>query len=183
VNAEPAAFLHQPLKSRRRVSSHLVVAGQEVLELVDQQQDPRQRLASGAVFTELLGPGALEQAAAPLHFGQQCPEDGQSEFAIRFEGDGTGMGQGSVRGEPDAVLEVEEVQLELARRVTARQPRNEDVEQVRLAHASHSADEAMGLVTAEVDRNPIALGIDPKRDLQASHARTRPIERRQDRRC
>ena len=114
----------RPWRTRRSSSSAascaiLVLLDEVLLELVDDQQRARHRLVGRGVAPvagEVLHANQIAEAvAAALQLLVEALQHAEAELAIALDGDGAGVRQarGGVRLELDALLEVDEIQLDL----------------------------------------------------------------------
>ena len=145
VDAEGSALADEPVEQERGVLGELVVLDEELLELVDQEQDPREVLVGPgrAVAGDVLrGDGAVHLAAT-LQLDVEPLEDAQAELALALDGDDPGVGQlvDGVGLELDALLEVDQVELDLLRAVPEGDVGDQGVEQRRLTGAGLAGDQ------------------------------------------
>ena len=117
----------RPCRTRRSSSSagvlrQLVVLAEELLELVDDQQRPRHRQLRPALAVggQVLHARLAEQLAAAGQLRVEPLQHAQAELAVAFDRDRPGVGQvvRRVRLELDALLEVDQVKLDLVRAST-----------------------------------------------------------------
>ena len=156
--AERPALPHEPIQQQPRPLGQPIVLGEQLLELVDEQQRARHGLAGirPAVARQVLHLGGPEQLAAPVHHAVQPLQHAQSELAVRLDGDRPRVGQ-VVRGvglELHALLEVDQVELDLVGAVPQRQVGDEHVQQRGLARAGLPGDEHV-LRHAAAEREPL----------------------------
>ena len=145
VDAERAALADEAVEQQRRVLGELVVGDEQLLELVDDQQRARQRrVGHGAAEAgDVLHAVLAEQLAAAAQLLVEPLEHADAELALAFDGDHAGVRQlaGGVGLELDALLEVDEVELDLIGAVVQRGIGDERVQQRRFAGARFAGDE------------------------------------------
>ena len=96
VHAERPALPHQAVEQQRRLLGDLVVLDEELLELVDDQQDARQRLRrllGLRIAVQVLHARLAEAFAADLQLGVQPLQHAQAELALALDGDDAGVRQ------------------------------------------------------------------------------------------
>ena len=139
VHAEGTALPHQAVEQQRDFLRDLVVFDEELLELVDDEQDPRHRyLGPGlAIAVQVLTAELAVDLAALLELDVQPLEHAQAELALALDGDHPRMRQlhRRVDLEFDAFLEVDQVELELVGAVAQRSVGDQRVQHRRLARA------------------------------------------------
>ncbi len=151
VDAEGAALAHQPVEQHAGVVREPVVLREKDLELIDDQQRARQhRLCYLAVSGQILHAGGAEQLAAARQFRVDALQHADAELAIALDRDRAGVRQRlrDIHLEFDALLEVDEVELDFVRAVPQGQVRNDDVQQVRLARTGFAGDQGVLSQTA-----------------------------------
>ena len=125
VDAERAALPHEAVEQQRRVLGQLVVGDEQLLELVDDQQRARHRhVGHGAAEAgDVLHAVLAEQLAAAAQLLVEPLEHADAELALALDGDHPGVRQpaGGVGFELDALLEVDEVELDLVGAVVQRE--------------------------------------------------------------
>ncbi len=118
VDAERAALAHDAVEEKRRSLGDGIVLDEKLLELVDDQQRAREFLgaARALVAGHVLDAQLAEEIAAPAQFLVHALEHAQGEFAVALDGDDARVRQPllGVAFEFDALLEVDEVELDLA---------------------------------------------------------------------
>ena len=180
----PAASRHV-LQQLGRLRGHLVALAEQVLELVDHRDDPRP-VAGRVLGAQLLQLGDLVllggvRAAAHLvgEERQQC----HAELAVGVDvhADQPGVRQPArvlaarrELRERHAFLEVQQVQLQLVRRVPRGEAAEHGVEEVRLAGAARPADQRVRRGVAELHVHRLAVVEADRRD----HARRRVLRPR-----
>ena len=106
-----------------------------------------------AIFRDGVDAGLAEQVAAFLEHAIEPLQHAQAEFAFALDGNGTGVWQAvlGIRFEFNALLEVDQVQLDFIRRIVHRQVRDQRVQQRRLARAGLAGDKrVLGRALAQV---------------------------------
>ena len=174
VDAEGAALPHEPVQDQRRVLPDLVILDKELLELIDHQQCPRHRLPviSFEVARQILHAELAEDLASVLELVVQTLKHAETELAIALDGDGAGVGQAvhGIRLEFHALLEVDQVELDLVRTVPERKVGDEHVQQRGLSGAGLARDQRM------------LVGALPQRQVLKSRG-AGPPQRHPDHRC
>ena len=150
-----------PVQQQRRRLRDLVVLDEELLELVNDQQRPRDRLGAAGplVAGEVLHAELAEQVAAALQFVVHALQHAQAELPVALDGDHPRVRQpvGGVALELDALLEVHQVELHLLRAAPQRQVGDDDVEQGGLARTGLAGDQRV-LAGALADGEVLELG-------------------------
>ena len=146
VDAERTALPDQAVEQQRDFLGDLVVLDEELLELVDDEQDARQRHFRAGPRDSRSGPdtpSCAEEVAAVLELDVQPLEHAQAELALALDGDDPRVRQleRGVDLELDALLEVDQVQLELVGAVAQRGVGDQGVQQRRLARARLAGDQ------------------------------------------
>ena len=147
VHAERATLADEAVEDERRVLRELVILDEHLLKLVDEQEDARHRIGvpgppeAGHVLHRELA----EQVAAPLQFRVELLEHREPELAFTLDRDDARMRQPVVvvELELDALLEVDEIELDLVRAVLQREARDHRVHEGRLAGAGLAGDEGV----------------------------------------
>src|SRR4030095_2276536 len=133
MKAEGAALPDDPIEEHRCVLRDLVVFDEKFLKLVDDQQRARDRFrASGlAIAGDVLHAALPEHITAALQFLVDTLQHAQSKLAITLDRDNTRVRQmfGGVTLEFDALLEVDEVELDLLGTARQREIGDDDVKE------------------------------------------------------
>lgn len=151
MHPERPALPHEAVEQQPGVLGDLVVLGEDLLELVDDQHRAREGFVlSGGFECVAGGPDGLhaqvaEQVAPADEFVVEALEDAEPEFAVGLDRDGAGVGEPApgVGLELDALLEVHEVELELVGAIPQRPGRDHDVQQRGLARARFAGDQGV----------------------------------------
>ena len=145
MHAERAALAHEAVEQHRCVLRHAVVVEEELLELVDHEENPRHaRVGANLAETrDVLDARLAEQLAAAGELRIEALEHREAEFAVGFNRDRARVRKRVLRVglELDALLEVDEPELDLGRRIPAGDSRDDRVKQRRLARAGLARDE------------------------------------------
>ena len=145
MHPEGAALADEPVEDQRRILSELVILDEQLLELVDDEEDPRHRFgaAGGTEAGEVLDGQIPEQVAAPLQLAVELLKDREAELTLALDGDDAGVWQLIVviDLELDPLLEVDEIELDLVRAVGEREIRDQRVHHRRLARAGLAGDQ------------------------------------------
>ena len=161
VDAEGPALADQAVEQERGLLGELVFLDEELLELVDHEQDPRQgrRAGSIAITAEVLHAGIAEPVGPQPHLHVQPLEHADAELALALDRHHAGVGQleGGVDLELDALLEVDQVEVDLVGAVAERQVGDQGVHQGRLARSGTAGDEHV-LRGALTQRQVLPLG-------------------------
>ena len=127
VDAEGATLPDEPVEQQGGFLGDLVVVDEELLELVDDQQDARHRADRRRWIVPRYParswtPAGAEDLAALLHLHIEPLEDAQAELPLALDGDHPGVREVVARVglELDALLEVDQVELDLVGRVPQR---------------------------------------------------------------
>ena len=152
-----------------------VLLAEQHLELIHDHQGPGQHLTGRPPVVGQVGhPCLTAQPGPPVDLVVEAPQHAQPELAVGARGDRAGVRQpfGQVGVELD-LLEVEQVQLQLLRRVAEGELADQHVQQVGLphphvpadqavVHAADAHDEALRLALAvHADLHVQAVGGDP----------------------
>ena len=136
VHPEGTPLSDEAVEEERRILADLVVVDEELLELVDHEEDPRHRLlgTTASPAREVLDALRPESLASRGEFLVESLQHGEAEFAIALDGHGACVREpvGGVGLELDALLEVDEMELDLVGRVPAGEVRDEGVSRVDL---------------------------------------------------
>ena len=170
---------HQAVQQQRRVLGDLVVLDEELLELVDDQQDARHAHArlGLAEAVQVLHAGVAELVAAISQLGVQPLQHAQAELALALDGDDPGMRQlGTGVGlELDALLEVDQIQLDLVGAVHQGQVGDQGVQQRRFARAGLAGDQhVLGRALAQLEALPLGGPGPAQRHIDARGGCRRP---------
>ncbi len=147
VQAEGSPLANQVVEELGALVGDGVVVREEHLELVHDHDHPGQRLPRVLpVGPDVVRPTAVlaaEQRAAAVDLVAETSEHGQTElpFALHRHDLGVREREIGVGAELHALLEVEQVQLQLGRGVPPRGRRDESVHQRRLARPGQAADQ------------------------------------------
>ena len=95
VDAEGPALADQAVEQKRGLLGELVFLDEELLELVDDQQDPGQggRAGSVAIAVEVLHAGVAEPVGPQPHLGVEPLEHADAELALALDRHDAGVGQ------------------------------------------------------------------------------------------
>ncbi len=134
------------MRSSSRLASwrQLVVFGEKFLEFVDDQQRPRHLLARGlAIHLKVLRLEGAEKLGTAGHLLVDALQHAQAEFAVAFDGDRPRMRKmvHRVGLEFNALLEVDEIKLNLIRRIPHRQIADQRVQQRRFTRTGLAGDQ------------------------------------------
>ena len=144
MNAKRSPLTNQSVQHQRRCLADLVVFGEELLELVDQKQQPRHRPAGVCVAetADVLHSVIAEQVASLFEDFIQPLQNAEAEFAVAFDRDDTSVRQlvCGIGLKFDTLLEVDQVELDFVRAVVEREIRHQDVHEGRFARAGFARD-------------------------------------------
>ena len=161
MDAEGAALAHDAVEKQRGGLGDGIVIDEELLELINQKQGAGHGLlAPGALVAgNVLHSQLAEDVAAALEFVVHPLKHAEAEFAVALNGDDAGMGQllGGIALEFHALLEVNEVELDLVRAARQREVGDDDVEQGGLAGTGLACEQRM-LARAFADGQVLQLG-------------------------
>ena len=161
VNAEGPALADQAVEQKRSLLGDPVFLDEELLEFVHHQQDPGQGRCAGsiAITAEVLHAGIAEPVGPQPHFQVQPLEHADAELALAFDRHHAGVGQleGGVDLEFDALLEVDQVKVDLVGAVAKRQVGDQGMHQGGLARSGTAGDEHV-LRGALTQRQVLPLG-------------------------
>src|SRR5262249_31964111 len=147
MQAERAALADEPVEQKRGFLGQLVVFDEELLQLVHDQQDPRQSLIRplGTVTRDVVDAGGAVFVAANLQFRVQSLQDAQAELALALDRDDAGVRQVLLRVwlELDTLLEVDQIQFNFIRAVDQAQVGDDRVQERGLAGAGLAGDQAV----------------------------------------
>ena len=153
MDAERPALADEAVEPEGGVLRQLVLLDEELLELVDDQQDAGQRRRAGgiAVAVDLLDAGVAEPLGPHAQLGVEPLEDAQAELALALDRHDARVRQlvGRVHLELDALLEVDQVEVDLVRAVVEGDVGDQGVHQRRLARAGAAGEQ-------DVLRGPLA---------------------------
>ena len=127
--------------------------------MISSERGHRLRAAGALVAGDVLHAELAEQVAAALQFLVHALQHAQAELAVALDGHDPRVRQ-AVRGvalELDALLEVDQVELDLLRAAPQRQVGDDDVEQGGLAGAGLAGDQRV-LARALADGEVLELG-------------------------
>ena len=155
MDPERPALPHQAVEQERRLLGELVLLDEELLELVDDQQDPRAggRPRGVPIAVQVLHAGVAESVGPLAHLDVEPLEHADPELALALDRHDGRVGQvvGRVDLELDPLLEVDQVEFDLVGAVVQGDVDDQGVEQRRLARARPAGDE-------DVLRGPLAEG-------------------------
>ena len=162
VDAERPALADEAVEQQRRFLRELVVLDEELLELVDDQQDARQSARPAArrgsrrgLARRRRGTGRRARFSSPSSRCSTLRPNSRSLSMATTRACGSSVRR--VRLELDALLEVDQVQLDLVRAVVQREVRDQRVQQRRLARAGLAGDEhVLRRALAERERSAAA---------------------------
>ena len=121
MDAEGPALPDQAVEPQRSLLRQLVLLDEELLELVHDQQDARERGRSGRVpiAVDVLHSGIAEAVGTEAELGIETLQDAEPELALALDRHHARMRQlvGRVDLELDALLEVDQIQVDLVRAV------------------------------------------------------------------
>ena len=147
MDAKRAALTHDAIEEQGRLLSDFVVLGEELLELINQQQRARDGLgAAGALVSgDVLHAEFAEQVAAALEFFIDALKHAEAELAVAFDRDDAGVGKAACRVafELHAFFEVDEVELDLLRAACEREVGDDDVKERRFSRAGLACEECV----------------------------------------
>ena len=133
VHSKGAALADNPVEEKGGLLRNRVVFDKELLELVDEQERTRDGFlrACLAVAGQVLDTEGAEDFAASAELVVDAFQDAECELPVTLHGNDPGMGKSVFRValEFDALLEVDEVELDLCGAEMERKIGDEDVEQ------------------------------------------------------
>ncbi len=184
VQAERRAALGDVRQQPPGLAGQPVLLAEQHLELIHDHQGPRQHIpGDGTVVRQVGHPGLTAQPRPPVDLVVETPQHRQPELPVGARGDRAGVRQafGQVGVELD-LLEVEEVQLQLLRRVAQRELADQHVQQVGLPHPDVPADQSVvHPPDAHDEALRLALAVHADLHVQAVGGDTRPAPRHTNR--
>ena len=161
VDAERSSLPDQAVEPQGGLLGELVLLDEELLEFVDDQQDAGQRRRAGgvAIAVDVLHAGIAEPVGTQAKLGVQPLEHADAELALALDRDDARVGQfvGGVDLELDALLEVDQVEVDLVGAVVQGEVGDQGVHQGRLARAGATGDQHV-LRGALPEREVLPLG-------------------------
>ena len=156
VHAEGTALANEAVENQGRILGDLVVLDEDLLKLVDDQQDAGHGvgIARLSEAIDVLHGAFAEQIAPPLELAVKLFEHRKPELPLALDGDHAGVGQPVVvvELELDALLEVDQVELDLVGAVVQCEARDQGVHERRFAGARLAGDQRMlARALAELD--------------------------------
>ena len=169
MDAVGPALLRNGLEEGHRLVDQVVVALEQGVELVDDDQHARHGQAGRpAVGPDGGGAGLLEQPGPALELLGDVPQDGDAELLVRLQGEDLDVGEpapplgvGGEAVELQALLVVEQQHAQLVGRVAGGQGVDDVEQEVGLALADGAADEHVGVrgvLAAQRQRERVAPG-------------------------
>ena len=145
VDAEGPALADQAVEQEGGLLGELVFLDEELLELVDDEEDAGQggRAGGVAVAVQVLHAGVAEPVGPQAHLDVEPLEHADAELALALDRHDAGVGQlvGGVDLELDALLEVDQVEVDLVGAVVEGEVGDQGVHQGRLARAGAAGDQ------------------------------------------
>ena len=161
VDAEGPALADQAVEQQGGLLRELVLLDEELLELVDDEQDPRHggRAGGVAIAVQVLHAGVAEPVGPQPHLGVEPLEHADAELALALDGHDAGVRQlvGGVDLELDPLLEVDQVEIDLVGAVVEGEVGDQGVHQGRLARARPAGDQDV-LAGPLAERQVLPLG-------------------------
>ena len=113
--SERPTLADQSIQQQGCVGGNLIVLDEQLLEFINDQQDPGHHRSGMrvAVRFDILDAGRPEQVAAPMQFDVQSLEDTQAEFPFAFDRNDPSLGQleSGIRLELNTFLEVDQIKV------------------------------------------------------------------------
>ena len=144
VHAKRAALAHQAVQDLRHLRGYRVVLGEELLELVHDEQDARHALAGFVpVVSDVVHARSAEEVAPALQFRVQPLEHAEAELPLALDGHDTSVGQriGGIDLELHALLEIHQVEFHFIGAVGEGQVGDEHVQEGGFARARAAHDQ------------------------------------------